>query len=833
MNRPSSSAQGPTTPPDPVGQRYRVLRRLLANNSELLELMADLEADLRHLDPGQGPVREPVLGLLEGSLLAAENLNLLTRDRDRALYDAHEEIEREVRKYLGGFPPPAARPLVLPLHDASRARAREVGGKAASLGELRLVMPAHVPAGFVVTTAAYRLFLEEGDLHQSIRKCREELTLAAGRDVFRERAAEIRGLIRSRPVPRKVADAIADGVMQFPMPWPSLWAARSSAVGEDGPFSFAGQFDSFLNVTTDRLQHAWRQVVESRFSDRAILYRLMCGFTEVDTPMAVLFLPMVEARAAGVLYTRDPVDEAGGRMLLTAVPGLADGLVQGRVLGATLLLSRDRPGEVLFPSGPTEAGEAAGAAASATGPDCLSPADLQELAQTGLRLERHFGRPQDIEWVLAPDRVLWIVQSRTLRVEDRALHARHSAGSRPPLLEGGTTVFPGRAVGPAHVVRGRDGLSGVPDGAILWVEDATPELAEVLSRLSGLVAERGGPGGHAATLIREFGLPALFGLPAGDAFASGAVLSLDATHRRVYEGSLWPEVAQRVRSRLRQAASGGSAGVLHDRLLALSLTNPLSAGFRARGCRSVHDLVRYTHETAVRALFEIGDEAVRQGRRQVWRLETEVPLNLTVMDLGGAVAEQARRQSALRVENLDSVPFRALWRGVLRPGVSWAGRRQVSGAGFASVLVASAGEGAGAVRRLGERNYAIVAPEFLNLNARLAYHFAMVDALVTEVGENNYVNFRLRGGGAGPQRTDLRARFLAEVLLRSDFGVDRRGDLVTAWMRGRSRGTSEAGLEALGALMGCARQLDMLMDDEARVHHFVERFLEGDYGAFA
>jgi len=105
--------------------------------------------------------------------------------------------------------------------------------------------------------------------------------------------------------------------------------------------------------------------------------------------------------------------------------------------------------------------------------------------------------------------------------------------------------------------------------------------------------------------------------------------------------------------------------------------------------------------------------------------------------------------------------------------------------------------------------------------------------LVTEVGENNYVNFRLRGGGAGPQRTDLRARFLAEVLLRSDFGVDRRGDLVTAWMRGRSRGTSEAGLEALGALMGCARQLDMLMDDEARVHHFVERFLEGDYGAFA
>jgi pyruvate,water dikinase len=109
----------------------------------------------------------------------------------------------------------------------------------------------------------------------------------------------------------------------------------------------------------------------------------------------------------------------------------------------------------------------------------------------------------------------------------------------------------------------------------------------------------------------------------------------------------------------------------------------------------------------------------------------------------------------------------------------------------------------------------------------------MVDAFVSPVAENNFVNFRFRGGGAGEDRRNLRARFLAEALQRSGFDVDRRSDLVTAWMRRYPCAASEDGLATLGALMGCARQLDMLMDDEASVRRFVEHFLRREYGAFA
>jgi pyruvate,water dikinase len=232
-------------------------------------------------------------------------------------------------------------------------------------------------------------------------------------------------------------------------------------------------------------------------------------------------------------------------------------------------------------------------------------------------------------------------------------------------------------------------------------------------------------------------------------------------------------------------------------------------------------------------MFELGDAAVKYGQRRVWRLETEIPIKLTVMDLGGALPPEAREKRAVVPEEIDSVPFAALWRGVTHPGLQWAGRRLVSARGFASVLGSAIVGPPDSVRELGATNYLIVGREYLNLNARLAYHFAMVDALVSETAENNYVNLRFRGGGAGMERRDLRARFLAGVLQRSNFGVDQRGDLVTAWLRRYPRETSEDSLALIGRLMACARQLDMVMDDPANVARFVECFLQGDYAAFA
>ncbi len=828
---------------EPIWQRYRVLRRLLASNSELLELMADLEADLSHLEPGEYRVRQPIIRLLEGSLLLAENLNLLTRERYRVLYEAHWSIEKAVREYLRSFPPPSSQQLLVPLHQANIDRIREVGGKAAHLGELRVIMPDFVPSGFVITTAAFRLLLEEGNLHDEIRRLLKDLSFITERELFRERTAAIRALVETSPVPRVVAEAIADGIMQFPLPWPSNWAVRSSAVGEDGPMSFAGQFDSFLHVAKDELQSAFKKVIASRYTDRAVLYRLACGFTEVNTPMAVLFLPMLEARSAGVLYTRDPRDESADRMMISAVRGLADDMVRGRAQADIFLIKRSQRVELeelnpaavstVLATGAIENSDSKLNDAEEPHSPSLDEEEMQRLLEIGLRIEKHFGRPQDIEWVLTPDGRFMVVQSRPLRIEDRRVHEGQSMETRQPLLEGGITIFPGRTIGKAYIARTVEDLSQLPEGVLLIINQATPEIATALPSVAGLISEHGNPGGHAATLIREFGIPGLFGLKgAMSCVETGHALSLDATRRKLFEGTLWPEVGDRVKARIRQVRSGETQNLLHDRILNLKLVDPLARSFRADKCESIHDIIRFSHEMAVSAMFDLGDKAVKQGRQRAFRLETEIPLDLTILDLGSSLAEVPGRTS-MKPEEVRSTPFHALWRGMNRPGISWTGRRRVSMTGFSSVMAASMTENQASVRRLGERNYIIVTPEYMNLNARLAYHFAMLDAFVSDVAQNNFVNFRFRGGGAGAKRKDLRARFLTEVLLRSNFSVDRRGDLVTAWLRRHSKSESEEALDMLGRLMGCARQLDMLMDNEATVSHFAERFLQEDYQAFA
>jgi pyruvate,water dikinase len=213
-------------------------------------------------------------------------------------------------------------------------------------------------------------------------------------------------------------------------------------------------------------------------------------------------------------------------------------------------------------------------------------------------------------------------------------------------------------------------------------------------------------------------------------------------------------------------------------------------------------------------------------------LQTDFPLNLMVLDLGGAFGDDVQDQPLVAPSQIASIPFQATWRGMADPKMSWAGRQQVSLKGFTSVLVSSMATSGSGARKLGDQNYLLAARDYMNMNLRLAYHYTMVDALVGESPENNFVNFRFRGGGASADRRELRAKFLSETLLRSRFAVDRRGDLVTAWFRRYPRARCEEALAMLGRLMACSRQLDMLIANTRIAHEYAERFLAGEYEIF-
>jgi pyruvate,water dikinase len=190
-------------------------------------------------------------------------------------------------------------------------------------------------------------------------------------------------------------------------------------------------------------------------------------------------------------------------------------------------------------------------------------------------------------------------------------------------------------------------------------------------------------------------------------------------------------------------------------------------------CQSLHDVIRFAHEMAIQAMFDIGDRLLDSPIGGVKRLDCAAPVYLHVVDLGGGLAPEAASKPEVTPPEVVSIPFRGLWRGLGDPDFE-PGHREGPGGSFGAVLATTmAATGA---RELGAPNYACITDSYLNLNSRQAYHFAIVDSFLSANQNNNHVSMRLKGGGAPPWQRNLRAEFVAEVLRRHHFTAHVTGD---------------------------------------------------------
>jgi phosphoenolpyruvate synthase/pyruvate phosphate dikinase len=308
---------------------------------------------------------------------------------------------------------------VLGFQEIDQTQGALVGGKGAHLGELSRIEGIRVPAGFCVTTDAFRRIMAEAP---SIDEQLDRLSRLNpdDRETIRTLSAEIRRTLEGIAIPDDLAAAIMRSLARLGER--AAYAVRSSATAEDMPTaSFAGQQDTYLNVvgTTAILQHVSR-CWASLFSERAVTYRLRNGFDHRDVHMAVVVQRMVFPEAAGVLFTADPVTSNRKVASIEATFGLGEALVSGLV-NADMYKVRD--GEVVTRAVATKqlaihASPAGGTQEEAIDPErqkqpALTDAQVVRLAQLGRRIEAHFGHPQDIEWCLVDDD-FQIVQSRPI-----------------------------------------------------------------------------------------------------------------------------------------------------------------------------------------------------------------------------------------------------------------------------------------------------------------------------------------------------------------------------------------------------------------------------------
>jgi pyruvate,water dikinase len=817
-----------------IRDKYLTFQNALNLNTECLELMADLQEDLQYVPPLRDVVEDRISAIFERSQGIVQSLRKLGGDKTDELSALLASLRHEVERHVAGLQELATPRLAVWLSQVGVGEIAEVGGKAAYLAEIKNKLGLPVPDGYILTTEAYRQFCGI----PCWREIRDALRTVDPENLesLRTASRELRRMVMSVPLPRGVEVALVDWAKALKNAGRGL-AVRSSAVGEGGERTYAGQYLSLLNVPADQVAGAYRRVIAARFSERALSYRVSTGLLEVDSPMAVLVLPLLPVRSAGVMYSRDPANPRSQEVWITATWGLGLDVASGRVPADMFIVSRKGRHKVLRkelaaqreeiiprPGGGTEHRRIR---AEERGPS-LSEPELARLTEYAASIEDHFQCPQDIEWAVDAAGKIWILQSRPLAIVRAERERSRSRPHGEPVLSGGLTIYPGRVSGPAFVAEEKVPLEEVPQHSVLFLRRASPEIVKLFPRISGVVAQWGNVAGHAAALLREFKIPSAFLVESiFERIRTGEPVSLDAANRKVYRGSFWE--SRLVEKTDRDGERGPVRGPVSEKILTLNLLDPSAHSFRPSGCKSVHDVLRYSHEKVVEAMFLVNDlemEKTGHGARQI---KMEVPLNIYVLDLGGGLADEAASSREVEPAQILSRPFQSLWKGVTHPGVSWKRDMPARFSDLASLVASSFSPQTGAMRALGMRSYLLVAREYMNLNSRLAYHFSLVDSCLCDDSIRNYISFRFAGGGSTRYRRSLRAYFLEGCLRHYGYVVQRRGDLVNAWMRKVPAEEADVALDILGRLLACACQLDMYMDNPDTMEWFIEQFIRGNY----
>ena len=426
-----------------------------------------------------------------------------------------------------------------------------VGGKAASLGELAGAgLP--VPSAFVVTAETYRSFVETTGIEETLFAAVDVDSDDSGAlATAAERAQEL--LLETEFPPSVREDVLA----AYDEMGDADVAVRSSATAEDLPeASFAGQQDTYLNVSRVDLLERVKECWASLFTQRAIYYRNEQGFPHDAVDIAVVVQEMVDAEKSGVLFTSHPSTGAP-TAIIEAAWGLGEAVVSGSVspdnyvvdreshevddvtvADKTVMCVRGDDGETIERSVPDEKREQ----------QVLPSAEIDRLVDLGERVEAHYGTPQDVEWAIYEDD-LFLLQSRPITTIDDAVESGAAASADGGAMQtqtddvrlSGIGSSPGAATGEVSIVRKLDNLDKVGEGDVIVAEMTTPDMVPAMKRAAGIVTDRGGMTSHAAIVSRELGVPAVVGTDdATDRLRDGQLVTIDGDMGTVEEATERP-----------------------------------------------------------------------------------------------------------------------------------------------------------------------------------------------------------------------------------------------------------------------------------------------------
>lgn len=426
-----------------------------------------------------------------------------------------------------------------------------VGGKGANLGEMtKFGIP--VPNGFIVTAQSYYYFLEKTGIKNTIKSYLQ--TVDVNNATQLNQASRLcQNEIEKAAMPIEVAQEIVNNYLKLSGLFKEcLVAVRSSATAEDLPnASFAGQQATFLNIKGEAsLLSAVKSCWASLFTPRAIFYRTENKFDHFKVGIAVPVQKMIQAEVSGVMFTIDPVGNLKNKIIIEAIYGLGELIVQGsqtpdhyEVDKNTLTIEKKEVNvqkiKLIKKAAETKEFPLTQKEGSR---QKISDKFIIELARWGKKIENHYFYSQDIEWAIEKGKI-YIVQTRpvtTVAKSEEALTQQFEASKSKlvPILTG-DPASPGIGVGKVQIINNPSKIDKVEKGEILVTSMTSPDYVPAMKRSSAIVTDLGGRTCHAAIVSRELGIPCIVGTQkATKILKNGDVISVNGTDGVIYKGAI-------------------------------------------------------------------------------------------------------------------------------------------------------------------------------------------------------------------------------------------------------------------------------------------------------
>jgi pyruvate,water dikinase len=450
-----------------------------------------------------------------------------------------------------------------------------VGGKNASLGEMYRQLAdqdVKVPNGFAITAEAYRYLLNQAQAWPKLHQLLDNVDADNVTDLA-HKAQQARDLVYSAPLPNDLQQEILNAFQQLQQQYPEdlTVAVRSSATAEDLPTaSFAGQQDTYLNIRGgEALLDACKRCFASLFTDRAIHYRLDQGFDHFKIGLSIGVMKMVRSdlAASGVMFSLDTESGFQDAVFITGAYGLGENVVQGAVdpdefyvhkptfaQGYRSVLRRTlgaKKIKMIYSKGNTrEATHNIATAETERCQFCINDQEVLTLADYALKIEKHYGRPMDMEWAKdGLDGQLYIVQARPETVASQRagqVLEQYQLQQTATILVKGHAVGSKIAVGKARVINSVAELHQFQAGEVLVADMTTPDWEPVMKTAAAIITNRGGRTCHAAIIARELGVPAVIGCENATTQIANAVdvtvSCAEGDVGKVYQGQLAFEI---------------------------------------------------------------------------------------------------------------------------------------------------------------------------------------------------------------------------------------------------------------------------------------------------